>query len=180
MKPSDIALAAFLASHISGAAAVAGLESVDDAEVPQQQLKRISLLRGADVASVVASAEDDDEMAIQARCQPLHEFECDQAHDCTWCVSKAVSSACYASSLARNRLPKGTFVCADASSSNDDDDEKNKSMGEKEKEKVVEIFDFADRGVKLTLSSAEVDKEFCDASSPLSLAGYMNGEIILL
>ena len=27
-----------------------------------------------------------------------------------------------------------------------------------------------------TLSSAEVDKNFCDPSSPLSLAGYMNGE----
>ena len=32
-------------------------------------------------------------------------------------------------------------------------------------------------GITLTLSSAEVDKNFCDPSSPLSLAGYMNGEI---
>ena len=31
--------------------------------------------------------------------------------------------------------------------------------------------------ITLTLSSAEVDKNFCDPSSPLSLAGYMNGEI---
>ena len=32
-------------------------------------------------------------------------------------------------------------------------------------------------GITLTLSSAEVDKNFCDPSSPLSLAGYMNGKI---
>ena len=31
-------------------------------------------------------------------------------------------------------------------------------------------------GVTHTLDSAEVDGEFCDASSPLSYAGYMNGE----
>jgi hypothetical protein len=35
-------------------------------------------------------------------------------------------------------------------------------------------------GVELTLSSDEVAADFCDAASPLSLAGYMNGEFLLL
>jgi hypothetical protein len=33
-------------------------------------------------------------------------------------------------------------------------------------------------GVELTLSSDEVAADFCDAASPLSLAGYMNGEFL--
>ena len=35
-------------------------------------------------------------------------------------------------------------------------------------------------GVELNLSSDEVAADFCDAASPLSLAGYMNGELFLL
>jgi hypothetical protein len=34
-------------------------------------------------------------------------------------------------------------------------------------------------GVELNLSSDEVAADFCDAASPLSLAGYMNGEFLL-
>jgi len=41
------------------------------------------------------------------------------------------------------------------------------------KEKRVETFNLKE-GVTLTMSSGEVDKNFCDASSPLSLAGYMD------
>jgi len=33
-------------------------------------------------------------------------------------------------------------------------------------------------GVELNLSSDEVAADFCDAASPLSLAGYMNGEFL--
>ncbi|KAL3777836.1 hypothetical protein ACHAW5_003030 [Stephanodiscus triporus] len=115
-------------------------------------------------------------MAVQARCQPLVKLDCDASPDCTWCESRAVSSACYATSLARTRLPKETFVC---------DAEKKVegtavlegaggtgSASIKEKKKV-ETFDLVE-GLTLTLSSAEVDKTFCDASSPLSMAGYMN------
>ena len=45
----------------------------------------------------------------------------------------------------------------------------------KAKIKATQTF-ILEEGVTLTLDSAEVDKEFCDASSDLSLAGYMNGE----
>ena len=34
-------------------------------------------------------------------------------------------------------------------------------------------------GVELNLSSDEVAADFCDAASPMSLAGYMNGEFLL-
>ncbi len=34
-------------------------------------------------------------------------------------------------------------------------------------------------GVEINFLADEVDGDFCDASSPLSLAGYMNGEFIL-
>ncbi len=33
-------------------------------------------------------------------------------------------------------------------------------------------------GVELNFLADEVDGDFCDASSPLSLAGYMNGEFL--
>ncbi len=33
-------------------------------------------------------------------------------------------------------------------------------------------------GVELNLATDEVAGDFCDASSPLSLAGYMNGEFL--
>lgn len=42
--------------------------------------------------------------------------------------------------------------------------------------KKVQKFNLKE-SLTLTLSSSEVDKNFCDASSPLSLAGYMNGEL---
>lgn len=43
------------------------------------------------------------------------------------------------------------------------------------RKKRVQTFNLKEN-ITLTLSSAEVDKNFCDPSSPLSLAGYMNGE----
>jgi hypothetical protein len=46
----------------------------------------------------------------------------------------------------------------------------------KQTTKKVQTFNLKEN-ITLTLSSAEVDKNFCDPSSPLSLAGYMNGEI---
>jgi hypothetical protein len=269
MKHSALALA-FLASRISSSAGQGG-GGGGGAVVPRYE--KISLLRrGADPAALAPSSsslsntaiataddadasppssdddEEDDDMAIQAKCQPLRESECDHARDCAWCVSRAVPSKCYASSLVA-RLPAKTFECAagtttaSASSSassaekketkeeknevfEDEDDDiirqngcyplsdiecdrarncqwcedqcidkddpcpiaettsasSSASSAEKKKtketkNKVVEVFDFAG-GTTLTLSSAEVDKTFCDASSPISLAGYMNGELL--
>ena len=42
----------------------------------------------------------------------------------------------------------------------------------------VQTFNLKE-GVTLTMSAGEVDKDFCDASSPVSLAGYMSGEYIV-
>ena len=199
MKHSALALA-FLASRISSSAGQGG-GGGGGAVVPRYE--KISLLRrGADPAALAPSSsslsntaiatddaaasppssDDDDEeddMAIQAKCQPLRESECDHARDCAWCVSRAVPSKCYASSLVA-RLPAKTFECAagtttaSASSSESSAEKKKKK---EEKNEVFEVFDFAG-GTTLTLSSAEVDKTFCDASSPISLAGYMNGEYL--
>ena len=198
MTPSALALA-LLASRISasagrgvggdvggggegGRAATATVGGGGGGAVPRYE--KIALLRGADPASAAsapsssskgtavaaASSSSDDDMAVQARCQTLPESECDLAPDCSWCVSGAVPSACYASSLS-GRLPERTFVCAKAETASS---ASSVGEGREKKTKVVEVFDFA--GTTLTLSSAEVDKTFCDASSPISLAGYMNGE----
>ena len=198
MKHSALALA-LLASRISSSAGQGG-GGGGGAVVPRYE--KISLLRrGADPAALASSSsslsntatataddaaasppssdddEENDDMAIQAKCQPLRESECDRARDCTWCVSRAVPSKCYASSLVA-RLPAKTFECAagtttaSASSSESSAEKKKKK---EEKNEVFEVFDFDGRHT-LTLSSAEVDKTFCDASSPISLAGYMNGE----
>ncbi len=46
-------------------------------------------------------------------------------------------------------------------------------------EKATKVQSFVMEGVELNLSSGEVAGDFCDAASPLSLAGYMNGEFLL-
>jgi fructose-1,6-bisphosphatase len=46
-------------------------------------------------------------------------------------------------------------------------------------EKATKVQSFLMDGVELNLSSDEVAPDFCDAASPLSLAGYMNGEFLL-
>jgi hypothetical protein len=42
-------------------------------------------------------------------------------------------------------------------------------------EKATKVQSFLMEGVELNLATDEVAGDFCDASSPLSLAGYMNG-----
>jgi len=44
-------------------------------------------------------------------------------------------------------------------------------------EKATKVQSFLMEGVELNLATDEVPGDFCDASSPLSLAGYMNGEL---
>jgi cathepsin A (carboxypeptidase C) len=80
------------------------------------------------------------------------------------------------------RLPEGVFVCSKKAVAKADAasvtaaapvvEEEEKKVG-KPKMKASQTFNLKE-GVTLTLDSAEVDKEFCDASSDLSLAGYMN------
>jgi cathepsin A (carboxypeptidase C) len=67
------------------------------------------------------------------------------------------------------RLPPGVFECSGGSSVKVEES----APVEPESKKKKETFNLKE-GVTLTLSSGEVDRDFCDASSPLSLAGYMN------
>lgn len=85
------------------------------------------------------------------------------------------------------RLPQGVFQCAASSSASVSSAasavgsvvaEAAASFAEAvasptEKAKNKQSFVLKE-GVTLTLDEAEVDKDFCDSSSPLSLAGYMN------
>ena len=72
-------------------------------------------------------------------------------------------------------LPSAVFKC-----DGKEEEEKNASVQNEDKTKKatnvnVQTFNLKE-GVTLTMSAGEVDKDFCDASSPVSLAGYMSGE----
>lgn len=182
---------AFLLSSVAGVAS-SQQQQHDGGEV----VKKISLLRGpANInptivsleSFVTAELEDGDDsnaaMAAQVKCMAFKETnECNADADCTWCEAGAVPSACYGSVMSE-KLPSGTFKCGHKSSTEstssvvvegvlNDAEEKIDNIAGKV-DKTLEIFDLKE-GMTHTLSSAEVDKTFCDASSPLSLAGYMN------
>ena len=48
-----------------------------------------------------------------------------------------------------------------------------------DKEATTKVQSFILNGVELHFAADKVDGDFCDAASPLSLAGYMNGEFVL-
>ena len=82
-----------------------------------------------------------------------------------------------------SKLPAGVFQCSTKSAAKAaefaEDTIVEAALPEKKvSKKVKQTFNLKE-GVTLTLDTAEVDKDFCDASSPLSLAGYMNGELTL-
>ena len=101
-----------------------------------------------------------DEAALLATCSALASADGCGAHEsCAWCESGAVPSACYPASMT-DRLPAGVFVCGGTATAS----------------AAVPTFRLnLQEGVTHTLDSAEVDGDFCDASS-LSYAGYMNSE----
>lgn len=180
----SVVLIALILSSVAGVA-----NSQQQHDGIGDQHKKISLLRGPTIVSldsfVTADLEDDDAtaMAAQVKCMAFKETnQCNADADCTWCEAGAVPSACYGSVMSE-KLPSGTFKCGHKSSSestssvvvegvlNDAEEKIEKIVGKVDK--MLEIFAFK-KGMTHTLSSAEVDKTFCDASSPLSLAGYMN------
>jgi hypothetical protein len=107
-----------------------------------------------------------DDAASLAACASHPQEECSDS--CTWCVSKAVSSACYPSGMA-GRLPAGVFECEQT-------EQVAKEAEEVAEEELRSEFFHLKQGITLTMSSGAVDKEFCDPNSGVSLAGYMNGE----
>ena len=183
---------AFILSSIAGVASSQQQQQHDEVVSsfpPPPQHKKISLLRGpADITPTIVSLEsfvtaevedgDDAAMAAQQKCMAFKGTnECNADVDCTWCVAGAVPSACYGSIMSE-KLPEGTFKCGHKSSTGESTSSavvEGTLLNDAEEkiEKIVEIFALK-KGMTHTLTSAEVDKTFCDASSPLSLAGYMN------
>ena len=114
---------------------------------------------------------------------------CNANTSCSWCVSGAIPSACYPASMTA-QLPGGVFQCdkkemtSTSTTTTYDVQHQAAEMtpaaaaevaSANISKKKVQTFNLKE-SITLTLSSSEVDKSFCDASSPLSLAGYMNGK----
>lgn len=107
---------------------------------------------------------------------------CNANISCSWCVSGAIPSACYPASMTA-QLPGGVFQCdkkettSTTTTTTFDVQHQAAEMtpAAATSSKKVQTFNLKE-SITLTLSSSEVDKSFCDASSPLSLAGYMNGK----
>lgn len=138
------------------------------------------MIRGADLPTTTAvererpalslvNVNTDDDSEILKNCMSLStsgQSGCNADESCSWCLSGAVPSACYPTSMTA-QLPAGVFQC---------DKGTNAKVAGTPFPKKAQTFNLKE-SITLTLSSAEVDKNFCDASSPLSLAGYMNGEL---
>ena len=108
---------------------------------------------------------------------------CNANTSCSWCVSGAIPSACYPTSMV-SQLAGGVFQCDKKETTSTTTTTTTFDVQHQAAEmtpaaatssKKVQTFNLKE-SITLTLSSSEVDKSFCDASSPLSLAGYMNGK----
>ena len=142
------------------------------------EFKRIHTLRGASPddanrtpsGSTIRKLSDTDD--VKACAATTDRDGCNGKDTCTWCVSEAVPSACYPSHLT-DRLPSAVFECASSRSSLER--EAPGQVGEDsepEKKPKVQTFNLKE-GITLTMSSDEVDTDFCDASST-GIAGYMS------
>ncbi|KAL3759807.1 hypothetical protein ACHAWU_007551 [Discostella pseudostelligera] len=118
------------------------------------------------------NADDDSDLVeLMKMCMslsPCGQSSCNANESCSWCLSGAVPSACYPA-LMTSKLPAGVFQC-DKEAEEAAEETLTASAVDSKK---VQTFNLKE-SITLTLSSSEVDKDFCDASSPLSLAGYMN------
>ncbi|KAL7465694.1 hypothetical protein ACHAXS_006019 [Conticribra weissflogii] len=195
MKLSAVALSLLTAN-------AANAQQTAPGNAAEYEYKRMSQLRGASplspldrfptikhVKAAAATAEhvsflsavqvrDGDEASLLKECTALTSgADCDSHDKCTWCRAGAVPNECVPITMA-GRLPAGVFQCSKSSSGASVVEEGGAVAEELENfEKVAkrmkESFELK-QGVTLTLSTDEVDKNFCDANSPLSLAGYVN------
>lgn len=168
------------------------LLSLLPAALPQElEYARINKLRGAELSSpklhkihlqgdgtsnkvhldhsTLVKLQTGDDAADLAACA-AHTSSAECVDTCSWCESKAVSSACYPASMV-GRLPAGVFECGSAAKSS-----LKEEKVEKKETGRSESFNLKE-GITMTLSSDAVDGDFCDPNSQLSLAGYMNGEL---
>ncbi len=121
-----------------------------------------------------AGDDDSDLVELMKMCMslsPSGQSSCNANESCSWCLSGAVPSACYPTSMTF-KLPAGVFQCDKDAEAVAEETPTSSAVDSKK----VQTFNLKE-SITLTLSSSEVDKDFCDASSPLSLAGYMNGEL---
>ncbi len=183
MKLSTLALAALMGA----------------AHAQQQEAgfyKKVSQLRGAEasIPQGELTGNDDIDQKMLAMCQQQDDSSCATNDDCVWCECEAVPSSCF-SKQAAHLLPDRVYTCAFSSSdaaaakntesiSEKLEEEAEEAVEEVEKswqataEKATKVQSFLMEGVELNLAADEVAGDFCDASSPLSLAGYMNGEFL--
>lgn len=186
MKPSAVAVALLTAPLGAATAQVAAGTAAS--------YKKMSQLRGADLSSSPRTtgghsapllvAEAGDESDLLSKCTALAgRGDCNAEDSCAWCVAGAVPSACYPTMMT-SQLPEGVFQCNKNSALLNSVG----SVGEDLAKAIVEDLDLVEEpllkkkvqtfnlkeGITLKLSAGEVDPNFCDASSNLSEAGYMN------
>ena len=153
--------------------------------------KKVNQLRGAESSNPQVDIDEN----LLAMCQQKTgdgKESCNLNEDCVWCNCEAVPSSCF-SKEAAHKLPDRVYSCDFASSDAAANTESIISeMVEEEEvveeaeekswkttaEKANKVQSFLMEGVELHLATDEVPGDFCDASSPLSLAGYMNGEFL--
>mmetsp|Transcript_31813 Transcript_31813/g.64042 ORF Transcript_31813/g.64042 Transcript_31813/m.64042 type:complete len:633 (+) Transcript_31813:114-2012(+) len=165
---------------------------------PLDQFPTIKHIKTASVTAKNASflsaiqVQDEDEASLLKECTALTSgTDCDSHDKCTWCKAGAVPNECVPITMA-GRLPAGVFQCSKSSfGANVARSELTvkESLAAKAQELIEEFEKVMSKegkssgkkesfelkqGVTLTLSTDEVDKNFCDANSPLSLAGYVN------
>ena len=167
MKASSLAL-----SVLTAAGPIVGTAAQQQHGEAAAQYKKMAALRGVSASSTIGNSGIADEAEAIAKCTPLTDkVGCNANDSCTWCESGATGNACYPSMLTKE-LPSAVFKC--------DGKEEASVLKKEDKTKKatnvnVQTFNLKE-GVTLTMSAGEVDKDFCDASSPVSLAGYMSGE----
>jgi len=161
--------------------------------------KKVSQLRGAETPPAapqggITDDSDDIDQNLLNMCQQQDDTSCGTHEDCVWCDCEAVPSSCF-SKQAAHKLPDRVYSCAFSSSDAavviesisekveeaiEEAVEKVEKSWQATAEKATKVQSFLMEGVELNLATDEVASDFCDASSPLSLAGYMNGEFLIL
>lgn len=155
--------------------------------------KKISQLRGADLSTTPQGKEDvtdDIDQKLLNMCQTNHPDvnSCNSNEDCVWCECEAVPSACFSKQSAPH-LPELVYTCSSDAAATGESTfsevieevaENVEQSWQATAEKATKVQSFLLDGVELNLATDEVASDFCDAASPLSFAGYMNGEFSLL
>ena len=192
------------AAGLSSAAAVRAGAGTGAQYKRMSQLRGVSLSSSPKQRSAVRSTitfSDPNDAELLKTCAALAASDsCDANDVCTWCEAGAVPNECVPVQMA-GKLPQGVFRCSKSAHSSKEVElesifrtrEADSSLAETLKGVVEEALEVVEEqtekasksqtfhlkeGVTLTLSTDAVDKDFCDSSSPLSLAGYMSGELL--